>query len=142
MNPPTSETGIPSPSEPALRVRSLFAYLIGRREAILEIASTPGALGVGALLVLSAGLARNYDKPELWDQPQRLLGPFAASLGISLVLFLVVYGLARAQGLRHSPWRAYRSFLALYWTTAPLAWLYGIPFERMLAPLDATRANL
>jgi hypothetical protein len=26
--------------------------------------------------------------------------------------------------------------------TAPLAWLYAIPFERLLTPLDATRANL
>ena len=26
--------------------------------------------------------------------------------------------------------------------TAPLAWLYAIPYERFLSPLDAVRANL
>jgi hypothetical protein len=126
-----------------LPVRILFEYLIGRRAAILEIASTPACLGVGALLVLSAGLARNYDKPELWSQPWRLLGPFAASLAISGVLFLVAYGLALGRGLaRHRFVKVYGSFLSLYWATAPLAWFYGIPFERFLNPLDATRANL
>ena len=38
--------------------------------------------------------------------------------------------------------REYLSFLALYWMTAPLAWLYGIPYERFLSPLDAINANL
>ena len=36
----------------------------------------------------------------------------------------------------------FRSFLNLYWMTAPLAWLYAIPFERFLSPADATTANL
>src|SRR5205823_5503904 len=36
----------------------------------------------------------------------------------------------------------YRSFLSLFWMTAPLAWLYAIPYERFLDPLQATQANL
>jgi hypothetical protein len=37
---------------------------------------------------------------------------------------------------------AYLSFLGLFWMTAPLAWLYAVPYERFLPPLEATRANL
>ena len=29
--------------------------------------------------------------------------------------------------------RAYLSFLAVYWMTAPLAWLYGVPYEQFLS---------
>ncbi len=101
-----------------------------------------GAL-VGALLVVSAAMARNSDRASLIDEPWRLLGPFAASLAISGALFLTIYGLARWKGMA-SPGigRAYFSFLALYWMTAPLAWLYAIPYERFLSPLGATKANV
>jgi hypothetical protein len=122
---------------------ALFAYLAGRRSAILEVASNRGALIVGALLVLSAALARNYDQASLTNEPRRLLGPFAASLAISGPLFLTIYGIARWKGME-SPGigRAYLSFLGLYWMTAPLAWLYGIPYEAFLSPVEAVRANL
>ncbi len=121
----------------------IFAYLIGRRRAILNIAADRKALVVAAMLVLSAALARNYDRASLMDEPWRLLGPFAASLAISGPLFLIVYGFARCKGME-SPGivTAYLAFLALYWMTAPLAWLYGIPYERFLSPLGATNANL
>jgi hypothetical protein len=124
-------------------VATIFAYLAGRRQAILEIAADRSALGVGALLVLSAWLARNYDRASLIHEPWRLLGPFVASLAVSGPLFLSVYGLARWKGME-SPGigRAYRAFLALYWMTAPLAWLYGIPYERFLSATAATDANL
>jgi hypothetical protein len=36
----------------------------------------------------------------------------------------------------------YLSFLSLFWMTAPLAWLYAIPFERFMTPVGAMRANL
>ncbi len=118
-------------------------YLVGRRRAILEVVSDRAALGVAALLVLSAALARNYDRSSLLDQPWRLLGPFAASMAISGVLFLVVYGFARMKGME-SPGigRAYLAFLALYWMMAPMAWLYGIPYERFQEPMAAIDSNL
>ncbi|MEI4896505.1 hypothetical protein Q8G71_35005, partial [Klebsiella pneumoniae] len=34
------------------------------------------------------------------------------------------------------------SFLTLLWLTAPLAWLYAIPYVRFLSPGAATSANL
>jgi hypothetical protein len=36
----------------------------------------------------------------------------------------------------------YRSFLGLFWMTAPLAWLYAVPYERFLTPGQATSENL
>jgi len=126
-----------------MRVATILAYVVGRRRAILEVARDRRALGVGALLVLSAALARNYDRASLIHEPWRLLGPFVASLAISGPLFLAIYGFARWKGMGGPGiGRAYLSFLALYWMTAPLAWLYGIPYERFLSPVGATEANL
>jgi hypothetical protein len=126
-----------------MRVATVIAFLFGRRQAILALASDRMALGVGALLVLSAALARNYDRASLLDEPWRLLGPFVASLAISGLLFLTIYGLARWKGMADPGiGRAYLSFLTLYWMTAPLAWLYGIPYERFLSSVGATEANL
>jgi hypothetical protein len=39
-------------------------------------------------------------------------------------------------------WLGYRSFLSLYWMTAPLAWLYAIPVERFASPAEAVQFNL
>jgi len=126
-----------------ISVGTLAAFLVGRREAILKIASTPSVLGVGAMLVLSAGLARNYDKPALWREPWRLLGPYGASLATSGLLFVLIFGIAWFRRMiGPGALRSYRAFLTVYWATAPLAWLYGIPFEKMLSPLKATEANL
>ena len=38
--------------------------------------------------------------------------------------------------------RAYLSFMTLYWMMAPMAWLYGIPYERFDSPSEAISANL
>ena len=126
-----------------MHVATTFQFLAGRRAAIFDIAADPGALFVGGLLVLSAAFARNYDQAPLQQQPWRLLGPFVASLAISGPLFLTIYGIGRSKGMKGPGiGKAYRSFLSLYWMTAPLAWLYGIPYETFLAPVDAVHANL
>jgi hypothetical protein len=126
-----------------VRVASIFQFLAGRRAAILEIADDPEALFVGALLVLSAAFARNYDQASLQHQPWRLLGPFVASLAVSGPLFLTIYTIGWFKGTKGPGiGKAYRSFLSLYWMTAPLAWLYGVPYEAFLSPVDAVRANL
>ncbi len=132
-----------APGALAMRIATIPAFLVGNRRAILEIASDRGAMGVAALLVLSAALARNYDRASLLHEPWRLLGPFVASLAISGPLFLTIYAFARFKGMEGPGiGRAYRSFLTLYWMTAPMAWLYGIPYERFETPLEATSANL
>ena len=79
---------------------------------------------IGALLVLSAGLARNYDSHDLQRQWWRLLLPFAASTLAAALLFGVVALLIQA-GATIAPlgW----GILGLFWLTAPFAWLYGLP---------------
>jgi hypothetical protein len=126
-----------------VRIRTLLAFLIGNRQAIQEIASNRSALWVGLLFVFSAAFARDYDGEDLLHEPWRLLIPLGASLAASFLLFSVAYALAISKGA--SVWRffpACRSFLRLFWLTAPLAWLYAIPYERFLDAPDAVRANL
>jgi hypothetical protein len=126
-----------------VRVRTLLLYLIGDRQAILDLAADRRALWVGLVFVLSAGFAREYDGQYLLREPWHLLIPIGASLGAASLLFLVVCGRYCWQV---AEWgaigRAYRSFLTLFWLTAPLAWLYAIPYERFLSPAAATEANL
>src|SRR5262245_66568736 len=102
-----------------MRLRTLGLYLIGDREAILDLASDRRALGVGAIFVVSAALAREYDSAHLAEQPWRLLLPFAASLAASFILFLITCGKLFTREKGRPPFlSAYRSFLTLFWFTA------------------------
>jgi hypothetical protein len=126
-----------------MRFRTVCRYLIGDRQAILELAASPWTLAVGALFVLSAGLAREYDGEDLLHEPWHLLIPFGASLLASFLLFRIAdfdVECGPDVGLRF--WRGYARFLGLFWMTAPLALLYAVPYERFLGPADAVRANL
>lgn len=122
---------------------TLLAYLLGRRTAILDVAACPQAVWLGLPLVLSAALAREYDGQDLLREPWHLLLPLAASLATSLLLYCLLWSVARGFWWRKVSFLGgYRSFLGLYWMTAPLAWLYAIPVERFLSPAAATQANL
>lgn len=122
---------------------ALAQYLFGSREAILRVARSPQALLLGLVFVLAAGFAREYDGEDLLREPGHLLIPLAASLASSLVLYLIVRGVAAIRGASEPLlWRGYLDFLGLYWMTAPLALLYAIPFERFLPAPDSVRANL
>jgi hypothetical protein len=121
---------------------TIAKYLIGQRQAILQVANTPHALWLGLLFVLSAGFAREYDGEDLLREPWHLLLPLGASLATATLLFGLLWLVFEGWKTFESTAKAYRSFLALYWMTAPLAWLYAIPFERWLSDGDATRANL
>ena len=126
-----------------MNIQTVGKFLIGRREAILDICNTRNSIWVGLLFVVSAGFAREYDGEDLLHEPWYLLIPIVASFVSATGLFfvLVVIGLIRKQsGLIN--FGLYRKFLSLFWMTAPLAWLYGIPYERFLSEADATRANL
>ena len=122
---------------------TILRFLFGSRDAIERIAACRQAPWIGLLLVFSAALAREYDGQDLLHEPWHLLLPLAASLATSFVLYLLlrVMGSIRNAGLERG-WSGYWSFLGLYWMTAPLAWLYAIPVERLLDAGDATRANL
>jgi hypothetical protein len=124
-------------------IGTLLRYLIGDRTAIQEIAASRSAVWVGLLFVVSAGLAREYDGEDLLHEPWHVLIPVAASLVSSLILFVLCFAKVIANDPQRPPFfSAYRSFLTLFWMTAPLAWLYAIPYERFLSPYDAMRANL
>ena len=112
-----------------MRIRTLLLYLIGSRRAILDLAADRHGLWVGLLFVLSAGFAREYDGQDLLREPWHLLIPLGASLAASFALFLVACGPVFFQGEGRPPFfSAYRSFLTLFWMTAPLAWLYAVPY--------------
>ena len=120
-----------------------FALLVGHRRSILRVTSGRGGLLLGALLVLSAAVAREYDAVSLWHEPADLFAPFAASLLLATFLLLII------QAARHlvpqsvlTWWSDYRTFLTGYWMTAPLAWLYAIPIETMTSEINAVHFNL
>ncbi len=122
---------------------TLAKYLCGSRDAIQTVVATRGAWLLGLIFVLAAGFAREYDGEDLLHEPWHLALPLAASLATSLLLYaLIVLVSWRRSGIAWPIARGYLSFVALYWLTAPLAWLYAIPYERFLSPADAVRANL
>ncbi len=126
-----------------MSIATLLKYLVGERTAILRIASTRSAIWLGALFVLAAGFAREYDAKDLSSEPWFLVVPLAASLTTSLLLFSLVFAVGERKRVDRRPfWSAYRPFLALYWMTAPLALLYALPVERFLSDPGATATNL
>jgi len=114
-------------------------FLLGDRDAILQLARSRHTLWIGAIFVLAAGLAREYDQEDLLRSPWYLLIPFVASIALSLALLLILH---RWRGETRPFWIEYRAFLGLFWMTAPLALVYGIPYERFLSSADAVSANL
>jgi len=127
-----------------LTVGTLFKYLIGRKSAIQEIASDRKSLLIGFMFCLSTALARHYDGKYLVREPWFLLAPAGASILTSSILFILFYlaTCVRARQVLPDIVSCYLSFLGLYWMTAPLAWLYGIPYERFLNEVHAAQANI
>jgi hypothetical protein len=126
-----------------MTITILPRFLLGRRDAILELAATHRTLLVGTLFVLSAGLARYYDQEDLVHEPWHLAIPFGVSVAASLVLFIIVYAGKFRRAIPGPPIvSAYLSFLGIFWMTAPLAWLYAVPYERFLSPTASLIANL
>ena len=70
-----------------MSIGTLLRYLVGNRQAILQIAGTRNVLILGILFVMSAGLAREYDSRDLIHEPAYLFAPLVASVATSFVLF-------------------------------------------------------
>ncbi len=117
--------------------------LFGMRPSIDRlIHARQGWLFAGAL-VATAALGREYDAVSLWHQPYDLLGPFAASLILSSVLFLWMWGAMSLCGLTLvRPGRHAIVFLTGYWLTAPLAWFYAFPIAAVADEITSLRYNL
>ena len=152
MTSPSAEFALQPPAEEipandilpqAVTPLTLVRFLMGQQSAILDVAASPYALVLGGVLVLSAGFAREYDGEDLLHEPWHLLIPHGASLLTSFLLYLLVRltGIGKAEQLP-AFFSGFPMFLRLYWMTAPLAWLYAIPFERWMSPGEATLWNL
>lgn len=122
---------------------TITKFLLGNRDTILQIAQDRRWLKVGFLFVIAAGLAREYDAEYLIAEPWYLAIPIAASVVASFLLYCLVYALfVRRAENRPTFRKGYGTFLRLFWLTAPLALLYGIPVERFMAEYNAAVANL
>ncbi len=126
-----------------LTIRTVLKFLYFDAQAIRTVATHRGSLLVGFLFVIAAGFAREYDGEYLLGEPWHLALPLAASLIGCFFMATFIYLAALFNGEQKAgPVKTFLTFLACYWMTAPMALLYGIPFERFLSPGDATRANL
>lgn len=95
------------------------------------------------MLVISAGFVREYDRSDLLQNPWLVLRPLIASVGLSVVLFPLVEFVARRRGVAGSgSWGRFRTFVSLLWMTAPLAWIFILPVERVMSADEATITNL
>jgi hypothetical protein len=130
-------------SSTMISLRTIAEFLFFRREAILQVAASASARWLGLVFVISAGFAREYDGEYLIAEPWHLVLPLAASIVGCLALTLLVQIVAWCRSVRNvSPFAVFLAILSVYWMTAPMAWLYAIPFERFLSPGSATQANL
>ncbi|MGA2435561.1 MAG: hypothetical protein ABSG25_09780 [Bryobacteraceae bacterium] len=127
-----------------LRFTTVLRFLVGQKAAIEEIAADRGALWAGFAFCLSTAFARHYDGKCLVREPWFLLAPAGAALLTSSVLFAAMYLVIaiKSRRIQRGYGQAYLSFLGLYLMTAPLAWLYGIPYERFLNEVDAVQARI
>ena len=126
---------------------TLPAYLIGSRRAILAVASSRSSLLISVTFVISAGLAREFDGENLVYEPWHILRPLGASFVTGSILFLILSQATSNRRIDEDDATprlnvTYRSFLSLFWMTAPLAWLYAIPYEQWMDPISAIKLNL
>ena len=137
---PVAESGpapAGAPTKPApLGAITLLAFLVGRRNAIIAIASDRRWLWTGLLFTLAAGMAREYDAEYLPARPYVVFIPIAASAVASFLLYCVSYGFffhRRKSAQRF--WQGYRSFLALFWATAPRVRAMSVALASRFVPL-------
>jgi len=126
-------------SNPQIKLSDPLLFLIGDKAAITRLAGSWFTLLIGALLVVTAGIARNYDHHYFLAEWQWLYGPFVASFSTSIIIFIV--GLPFAT-FKKSFFKNYLCFLSLYWMTSPCAWLYALPIESFASILTATKWNI
>ena len=119
-----------------MNIRTLGRYLIGRPDAIDAVARDPHSLGLGLFFVLLAGVAREYDQEHFVENPWPYFLPLVASIGLGLLYYIWLRWRYLGPS-RHSA----RVFFSLFWFTAPLAFLYAIPYEIVLDPIPAVWCN-
>jgi hypothetical protein len=131
-----------------VNLRTLARYLIGNADAIRSVATDKNSLWLGIGLVVLTAIARTYDQNFVLETPLWFFGPLLFSLFSGSFLFWILRSfLAKNMmvpvGTEPPPQGSqWRSFMGLFWMTAPIAWLYAIPVERFLTSYNAAVANL
>ena len=119
--------------------KDLLLYQFGDAGAIRRVAGSRYLLLVAAVLVVMTSVPRNYDQTYIGEVPWWPVMPLLSSLVTGSFLYWVLQrGFLREA---EDP-RRFRRVLGLFWMTAPVAWLYGIPVERFLDVRGAAVANL
>lgn len=133
-----------------MTVGTIARYLIGDAQAIREAAASKATFWIGIILVLITSIPRNYDQTYILEKPFLwVFGPLLFSIVSGTWLFLITY---LATWRRHLPKNedgrsprnphAWRTFMGVFWLTAPIAWLYAIPVERFMDSVSAAKANV
>lgn len=119
--------------------KTIVLFLVGNRSAIEKIADCKWSLLLGLLFIVSAGLARNYDHHILTREFLWIGGPVGMSLFSSIFIFgfIKIFGRLRSD----ETYQNFLPFLRCFVTTAPLAWLYGIPVEQFTTSLNSAIFN-
>jgi hypothetical protein len=121
--------------------KDVLGYQFGNADSIRRVAGSKHLIWISALLVLITSIPRNYDQTYIGEAPWWPVIPLLFSFFSGTFLFLILQ-LAFIRQAVEGFWQKYALFLGLFWMTAPVAWLYGIPFERWLDPRAATIGNL
>jgi len=131
-----------------MTVSDILRFQFGDRRAIEKVASSRAAFFTGIGLVLITTIPRNYDQIWIGEWPLRwAFGSLVFSLVSGTLLFIIAYwmgtsfAIQRCKSRRASVHHEWVSFMGLFWMTAPLAWVYAIPVERMVYPLTAVHWN-
>ena len=126
-----------------MKAQDIFLFLVGHRGAIRRVAGSRAALAVGAVLCMSAGIARHYDGRAFIDAPWKLLICIGVALLNASIIYLFVGPLiARQAGEHDAAQSRYLPWLTCFLMTAPCAWLYALPVELWTNPVTATKLNM
>ena len=113
----------------------VFVYQLGNKGAIQRLVRSRWSLVIGLLLVLTGGIAEQYDLLDLRADRSWMVPRIWGEIVSALVIFCIVYsGFYFVPRLRNPPFgKQFVPFLAAYMMTAPIGWLHALPVEVFLA---------
>jgi hypothetical protein len=125
-----------------VNLSTLGRFMFGSANAIREVASNRAALWIGIVLVILTGIARNYDQNFILESPFWLFGSLIFSFFSGSFIYLVLIRGFASRRFDMKPENQWLSFMGVFWMTAPIAWLYAIPVERLMNSYQAALTNL
>lgn len=124
-----------------ISIKDCFLFLIGNEAAIKKLAKSKNSIYLGAFFVFIAGIAREYDQEYIPLNGILFLVPFLASFVMCLILYIFSLPYYRKK-VNPDGLGSFKTYLSVFWLTAPLAWLYALPVEAWFTPLTALKINL